>query len=166
MSAAADILIRGFFLCLYIFIALRFGMGSVRALKEHYSRERQPYETIPGSIVDFELRWRKRPGHSGKQAIFDPVFEYRWKGKTYRKFHRRVMAGMGPGLTPVPLSRLQVGDAVQVRVFGGKPGEARLEEPFYFWKSRIWGHMLTIAAAGIMAGFGVYSILRMLMEYL
>lgn len=149
---------------LYIFIAWRFTVNSFRTLREHFTRERRPYEIIPGTIVDFELRWHRRPRHSGKTAVFYPVFEYQWKGKTRRKFHRRCPATFGPGLEPVPLTRLQVGDAVQVRIFPSKPSDARIEEAFYFWKSRIWGHMLTALAGSAMMGFGIWSAVRMLLQ--
>lgn len=147
---------------LYIFMAWRFTANSARVLREHFRRERRPYEIIPGTIVDFEMRRHGRPGSSRKLVVFYPVFEYQWKGKTHRKFHRRVMATFGPGLEPVPLTRMRAGDSVQIRIFPGKPSDARIEESFYFWKSRIWGHMLTVAAGCAMIVFGIYSAVQML----
>lgn len=156
-------LIGGCMLLLYIFLAWRFTANSLRALLEYYKRERRPYEILPGTIVDFELRRISHPRRSGKQTVFYPVFEYQWKGKTHRQFHRRVMATFGPGLKPVPATRLKIGDPVQVRLFPSKPSDTRIEEAFYFWKSRIWGHLLVVSAGCAMMLCGIWSAIRMLL---
>lgn len=154
--------IGGVMMFAYIFMAWRFTVNSARTLLEYCKRERRPYEIIPGTIVAFEQRRVSQPRSSGKLIVFYPVFEYEWKGKTHRKFHRRVMATYGPGLTPVPATRMKVGDPVRVRIFPSKPSDARIEESFYFWRSRIWGHMITVAVGSVMMGFGIYSAIRML----
>lgn len=155
-------LMGGILLFLYIFLAWRFTANSAKALLEHIRRERRPYEIISGTIVDFELRRISRPRRSGKTTVFYPVFEYQWKGRIHRKFHRRVMATFGPGLKPVPATRLKVGDRVDVRVYPEEPGDARIEEAFYFWKSRIWGHLIVIPVGFAMMLFGIHSAVRML----
>lgn len=150
-------LIGWVFLFLYIFIAYRFLITSIRALIKYFRDERRPYEIISGRIVDFEQRRVSRPKSSGKQTVFYPVFEYEWKGRTHRKFARRVPAAVGPGLTLGPRTRLSIGDAVDVRIYPRKPSDARIDEPHYFWRSRIWGQFLAAAASGMMLVFGVYS---------
>lgn len=144
------------FLLLYIFLAYRFFINSATALMEYRKRESRRYEIIPGTIVDFEQRRVSRPRRSGKRIVFYPVFEYRWRDKTYRKFARRIPAKIGPGFTAVPRTDMQVGDAVKVRIFPKKPSDARLEETNYFWKSRIWGHFLAAGVSGIMLIYGIY----------
>ena len=150
-------LIGWVFLLLYIFIAYRLLTSSIQALIKYRRDEQRPYEIIPGRIVDFEQRQVSRPRNHSKRTVFYPVFEYQWKGKTHRKFARRVPSMVGPGLTVVPRTQWNIGDAVDVRVYPRKPSDARINEPYYFWKSRIWGQFLAAIASGTMLVFGVYS---------
>lgn len=144
------------FLFLYIFLAYRFTRNSAKALMEYRKREQRRYEIIPGTIVDFAQRRVSRPRGSGKMIVFYPVFEYQWNGKTHRGYARRVMAKFGPGLAAVPATKMQIGDPVQVRVFPKKPSDARIEEDHYFWKSRIWVHILTVLLGSAMIICGLY----------
>lgn len=143
----------------YVFIAYRFFVRSIQMLVQYYKDEQRPYEIVPGTIVDFEMRRVGRPRSSGKKIIFYPVFEFEWKGKRRRGFARRVGARFGKGLKPVPATSLQIGDSVNIRVFPQKPRDARIDEAHYFWKSRIWVQFLTVPLTGAMLIYGVYAII-------
>lgn len=139
----------------YIFVAYRFLVNSIQALVTYYQDARRPFVIVPGRITAFEERHTRTRSH--RRTVFYPVFEYQWKGKTRRGFARRVPAAVGPGLTLVPRTRLNIGDAVDVRVYPQKLSASRIDEPHYFWRSRIWGQALAALVSGAMLVFGVYS---------
>ena len=143
------------FLLLYIFSALRILTVSVQTVVQYIQDQKRPFVIVPDRIAAFEQRRTGTRSH--RRTVFYPVFEYQWKGKTRRGFARRAPAAVGPGLTLVPRTRLNVGDAVDVRVYPQKISASHIDEPHYFWRARIWGMVLAAAAGGMMLVFGVYS---------
>ncbi|MBP3673498.1 MAG: hypothetical protein J6J18_06695 [Oscillospiraceae bacterium] len=146
------------FLALYIFIPYRFLINSVRTLIKYFRDEGREYDLVPGTIVKIEKRTNRGPKNARKLAFY-ALYQFCYQGKTYHRYSYRLPARLGPGLRPVPAVRMKPGDPVQVRVY--RPGpeaevESRIEERFFFWKSRLWVHIPVILICLLFIGYGLY----------
>ena len=145
-------------LALYIWLPFCFLRNSLKILLKYFRDERRDYKIVTGSIVEIEKQVHKR-AKGGWNVRFYAVYRFSYGGKSYRRYGYRLPARIGPGLRPVPGGSMAVGDAVQVRVYrpeGDQKLECRIQEPFYFWKARLWPNLLAIPLSLLFIGYGLY----------
>ena len=154
MNGLGELLLRCILPGVYAFVGFQFARNALKRLIAYYRSERRAYQIIPGKIVEFEESYYLRKGH--RRVQFYPIFEYQWKGKTRRKRARRVPARFNKDLHIVPATHWQVGDTVDIRIFPKKPSDARIEEAFYFFRSRTFVSVLTFLLGSLMGLAGIY----------
>ena len=142
---------------LYIFLPFCFLRNSARILIRYFKDQRREYEIITGSVAEIEKQVHKK-AKGGYHIRFYAVYRFAYGGKSYRRYGYRLPARLGPGLKPVAVTKLAVGDPVQVRVYlpVGDKLECRIEEPWFFWKARLWVHFPAILAGLLFIGYGLY----------
>ena len=145
-------------LALYIWLPFCFLRNSLKILLKYFRDERRDYDIVSGTIVEIEEQ-RSHSSRHGTRVRFYAVYRFSYGGKSYRRYGYRLPARLGPGLKPVPGGKMAVGDPVQVRVYrpeGDEKLECRIQEPFYFWKVRLWPNLLVIPMALLFIGYGLY----------
>lgn len=144
-------------LALYIYLPVCFLRSSAKILLKYFRDERREHDTVTGSIVEIEKQVHKK-AKGGWKTSFYAIYRFSYGGKSYRRYGYRLPARLGPGMKPVAGTKLAVGDPVQVRIYLplGEELECRIEEPFFFWKSRLWVHVPVIPICLLFIGYGIY----------
>ena len=143
---------------LYIYLPFCFLRNSARILIKYFRDQKREYDIVTGSIVEIEKQVHKK-AKGGYNIRFYAIYRFSYGGKSYRRYGYRLPARLGPGLKPVAGTKRAVGDPVQVRVYrpeGDEKLECRIEEPYFFWKSRLWVHVPVIPIALLFIGYGLY----------
>ena len=144
---------------LYIFLPFCFLRNSVRTLLQYFGDQKREYVIVTGSIVEIEKQVHKK-AKGGWNIRFYAIYRFSYDGKSYRRYGYRLPARLGPGLKPVAGTKLAVGDPVQVRVYLPVRDklECRIEEPWFFWKARLWVHIPAILIGLLFVGYGLYCV--------
>jgi len=155
-------------LALYIYLPFLFLRGSLKKLVAYFRDEKREYDIVTGSIVAIEKQIHNK-AKGGRSIRYYAVYRFSYGGKSYRRYSYRLPVRIGPGLKTVVGTKLAEGNPVQVRVFRPDPEgkvDSRIEEPFYFWKARLWVHIPAIVISALMIGYGLYSAYLQLMYIL
>jgi len=145
-------------LALYIYLPCCFLRNSARILIKYFRDQKREHDIVNGSIVEIEKQVHKK-AKGGWKTSFYAIYRFSYGGKSYRRYGYRLPVRLGPGLKFVAGTKLAVGDPVQVRVYrpqGEEELECRIEEPFFFWKSRLWVHVPVILIGLLFIGYGLY----------
>ncbi len=148
--------ITALFQLLYIWLGWQVLRMGLRKLTTWLREARAESQIVTGTLMELELQWVKKPRRNGKVPVFYPVFAYRWQGKTYRNYGKRLPAGFDRELRPVPRTALQVGADVQVRLIPQRPGEGKLLSDTGFWRSGAWASLVILPAGAAWMGAGIY----------
>ena len=145
-------------LALYIFLPFCFLRGSIKVLIKYFRDQKRDYEIVTGSIAEIEKQVHKK-AKGGYNIRFYAIYRFAYGGKSYRRYGYRLPVRLGPDLKPAAGTKLAVGDPVQVRIYlpVGDQLECRIEEPFFFWKARLWVHIPVILVGLLFVGYGLYS---------
>lgn len=144
-------------LALYIYLPFCFLRGSAKVLIKYFRDQKREYEVVTGSVAEIEKQVHKK-AKGGWKISFYAVYRFSYGGKSYRRYSYRLPFRIGSDLKPAPRTKLAVGDPIQVRIYLPVQDklECRIEEPFYFWKSRLWGHIPVIPIGLLFIGYGLY----------
>lgn len=145
-------------LALYIYLPLCFLRNSVKILVKYFRDQKREYEIVTGSVAEIEKQVHKK-AKGGHHIRFYAVYRFTYGGKSYRRYGYRLPVRVGPGLKPVAGTKLAVGDPIQIRVYLPVQDEleCRIEEPYFFWKARLWVHFLVMFLCLPFIGYGLYS---------
>ena len=144
-------------LALYIFLPFCFLRNSAKILLKYFRDQKREYEIVTGSVAEIEKQVHKK-AKGGHDIRFYAIYRFSHGGKSYRRYGYRLPARLGPGLKPVAGTKLAVGDPIQVRVYLPVQDEleCRIEEPYFFWKARLWVHVPVILIGLLFVGYGLY----------
>ena len=145
-------------LALYIYLPFCFLRNSAGILKQYVRDQKREYEIVTGSVAKIEKQIHKKV-KGGRRIRYYLVYRFSYGGKNYRRYGYRLPVRIGPGLKPAAGTKLAVGDPIQVRVYLPVQDEleCRIEEPYFFWKARLWVHIPVIPICMLFIGFGLYS---------
>ena len=145
-------------LALYIFLPFCFLRNSARILIQYFRDQKREYAIVTGSVAEIEKQVHRK-AKGGWKIRFYAIYRFSYGGKSYRRYGYRLPARLGPGLKPVAGTKLAVGDPVQVRVYLPVQDklECRIEEPYFFWKAKLWVHIPVILIGLLFIGYGCYS---------
>ena len=144
-------------LAIYIFLPFCFLRGSIKILIKYFRDQKRDYEVVNGSVAEIEKQVHKK-AKGGWKISYYIVYRFTYGGKSYRRYGYRLPMRIGSALKPAPRTKLAAGDPIQIRVYLPVQDklECRIEEPFYFWKSRLWRHILSGLVGLLFVGYGLY----------